>query len=217
MKKVIVAVFAWLVTVFTVNAQVFVGGGLRLGFSNGQSSWSNSENSGSGFGFRISPQVGYYLNDNLAIGVSGYLVNSWSNSKDIYPDNPSNDRESKGFGCSWGVGVFGRYRLMGLGIENLSLLVEGLMEVQGSNNKYTENETTTKYPGDTVYGINARPVLAYKLSDKFEVLAHCDFLTIGCRYQTRNKPDDNYKSKNHSFDLGFNSFSDLHIGFIYRF
>ena len=106
---------------------------------------------------------------------------------------------------------------MGLGIENLSLLVEGSIGVHGGSTKNTENDITTKFPDGTAYGINARPVLSYKLSDKLDVLAHCNFLTIGYSYQTQNRPDDNHKSKAHNFNLGFNSFSDLNIGFIYKF
>ena len=217
MKKVILALFALLVAILTVNAQVFVGGGLGLSFGDGKSSSGSSESSISSFGFSISPQVGYYLNDDFAIGVSGYLGNSWSNNKRVDPNDPTYDREYKSSRVSWGVYVFGRYKLKGLGIENLSLLVEGSMGVQGSNDKHTENEITTKYPGTTVYGINARPVLSYKLLGRLDVLAYCNFLTIGYSYQTQNSPDFNSKSKYHNFNLGFNSFSDLNIGFIYKF
>ena len=217
MKRVIVAIFTLLVTVLAVNAQVFLGGGLGLSFNDGKSSSGSTEYSGSGFGLNISPQVGYYLNDELAIGVSGYLGNSWSNSQRTDPDDPTNDREYKYFSGRWGINVFGRNKLMGLGIENLSLLVEGSIGVQGGSSKNTENEITTKFPGSTVYGINARPVLSYKLSDKLDVLAYCNFLTIGYSYQTQNRPDDKYKHKGHNFNLGFNSFSDLNIGFIYKF
>jgi len=217
MNRVIVAIFILLVKVLTVNAQVFVGGGLGLSFGDGKSSWGSSENLGSSFGLNISPQIGYSLNDDFAMGVSGYLGNTWSNSKSTDPDNPTNDREYKEFRNRWELNVFGRYKLMGLGIENLSLLVEGSIGVQGSNDKRTENKITTKYPGSTVYGINARPVLSYKLSDKLDVLAYCNFLTIGYSYQTQNSSDINHKSKYHIFNLGFNSFSDLNIGFIYKF
>ena len=216
MKRVIVAIFALLVTVFAVNAQVFVGGGLGLSFGSGKSSSSSSENSGSSFGCNFSPQVGCYLNDDLAIGVNGYLGNSWSNNKSI-SDDLTNDRENKSFYNSWGVNFFGRYKLIGLGIENLSLLAEGLIGVQGNNSKHTENEITTKSPCNTVYGINARPVLSYRLSERLDILAYCDFLTIGYSYQTQNMSLTSYKIKSHNFNLGFNSFSDLNIGFIYKF
>jgi hypothetical protein len=217
MKRVIVAIFALLVTVFTVNAQVFIGGGLGLSFGNGKSSGSSHESSASSFGFSISPQVGYYLNNNWAIGVSGSFGNSWSNNKSTVSDGLTNDLEYKYFSNKWGVNVFGRYKLTRLVIEKLSLFVEGSIGVQGSNNKQTENEIITKYPGSTVYSINARPVFSYKLLNKLDVLAYCNFLTIGYSYQTLSRTDINQKSKNHNFNLGFNSFSDLNIGFIYKF
>ena len=213
--RIIISFVVMMAATFSGSAQVFVGGGLGISFSDGNSSWGSTENSGSGFGFNISPQVGYFMKNDLAIGINGYLGNGWSNSKTTDPDDPTNEREYKYFRSSWGVNAFGRCKLMGLGIENLSLLVEGSIGVQGSNDKNTENGITTKYPGTTVYGVNARPVLSYKLSDKLDVLAYCDFLTIGYSYQTRS--DLNYKSKNHNINLGFNSFSDLNIGFIYKF
>jgi len=218
--KVIISLAVMMVSVFAVNAQVFVGGGLGLSFSDGKNSWGSTENSGSGFGLSISPQVGYSLNDDLSMGVSGYLANSWSNNKRTDPDDPPNDREYKYFTGRWGFNVFGRHKLMGLGIENFSLFIEGSIGVQGGSNKQTENEITTKHPGSTVYGINARPVLSYKLSNKLDVLAYCNFLTIGYSYQTQKIPDNNFNSKNHNINLGFNSFSsfyDLSIGFIYKF
>ena len=144
MKKVIVAIFALLVTVLTVDGQVFVGGGLGLNFSDGQSSSGNTESSGSGFGFSISPQIGYYLNDGLSVGVSGYFSNSWSKNTITYPDDPTNDREYKYSSDRWGASIFGRYKLLGLGIENLSLLVEGSIGVQGGKQKQTENKITTE-------------------------------------------------------------------------
>ena len=211
--KVIISFVITMSAMFSASAQVFVGGGLGTSFSDGKSSWGSTENSGSGFGFNISPQVGYFVKDDLAIGISGYLGNNWSDNKRTDPNDPTNDREDKYFSVSWGVNAFGRYKLMGLGIENLSLLVEGLVGVQGSNVKNTENEITTKHPGTTAYGVNARPILSYKLSDKLDVLAYCDFLTIGYSYQTNNNPDLN----SHNINLGFNSFSDLNIGFIYKF
>jgi len=146
-----------------------------------------------------------------------YLGQHWSKNKTIDPNDPTNERYNKYSSEIWAFQVFGRYKLLGLGIENLSLLVQGLIGIQGNYDKQTVNEITTKYPGGTAYSINARPVLSYKLSDRLDVLAYCDFLTLGYSYQTQKRTDNDYKSKNHSFDLGFNSFSNLSIGFIYKF
>jgi len=68
--------------------------------------------------------------------------------------------------------------LLGLGIENLSLLVEGTIGIQGSNINHTENGATENTQGRTVYGINACPVLSYTISDTIDILAHCNFLTM---------------------------------------
>ena len=217
MKRVLIVFIFVLMHLFSGNAQVFVGGGLRLSIGDGKNSWGSTENSGYSFGFSISPQVGYYLNEDWAIGVNCYLANDWSNGNRNDPDDPTYDRNYKSFSNSWGFNFFGRHKLLGLGIENLSLLVEGTIGIQCSNNKYTENGATKNTPGSTVYGINARPALSYKISDKIDVLAYCNFLSMGYNYQTQKNSETNYKFKSHNFNLGFNSFSDMSIGFIYKF
>ena len=202
------------------NAQIFVGGGIELNLSNGKSSLGSADYTGSGFGYNISPQIGYYLNEDWTIGVICKLGSNWSNGKRTDPADPTYDRNYKYFNNSWGFNFFGRHKLLGLGIENLSLIIEGNVGVQGSINKQTENDITTNYHGRTVYSINVLPVLSYKLSDKIDVLAFCNFLSIGYSFQTLKQPDNNYKSKNHNINLGFDSFSsysNLNIGFIYKF
>ena len=111
---------------------------------------------------------------------------------------------------------------LGLGIENLSLLLEGSTGVQATNSKQTENQVNQQTENEIIspaaYGINARPALSYTLSDRIDVLAYCDFLTIGYSYQYKKRTDDNYKSTGHNFNFGVNTFSDLlSIGFIYKF
>jgi len=83
MRRLIVALFALFMTVLTVNAQVFIGGGLGLNFGDGKSSLSSSESTNSSLGFSISPQVGYYLNNDLSIGLSGSLSNRWSKNNPV--------------------------------------------------------------------------------------------------------------------------------------
>ena len=215
MKKLIAEIFILIVTVFTVNAQVFVGGDLGLNFGDVKNSYSYCEDFTSEFGFRISPQVGYYLNDDLAIGVSGHIDKNRSNLKiDFFLPVEGKD---KTVSESWGVNVFGRYKLMGLGIENLSLWVEGSAGVSENSVKGLTTEGMQKKLEGTVYDINVLPVLLYKLSDKIHVLAYCNFLTIGYSYQTQNNTELSVKSKNHNFNFGFNSFSNLSIGLIYKF
>ena len=202
-----------------VNAQVFVGGGLELNFNNGKSSFGSTENSASGFGFNISPQVGYYINEDWAIGVNGIIGRNWSNVNRTDLDDPTINQYFKSFNNSWGFNFFVRNKLLGFGIEDLSLLVECLVGVQGGSNKHIEGEITMKAPGSTVYSINARPVLLYKISNKLSVLAYWNFLSICYQYQTQKNSDNNYIFKNHNFNMGFNSFSsysNLNIGFIYE-
>jgi len=187
---------------------------VNFGFSTGSS--GIIDHSDIYYGLSISPQVGYYLNDDLSIGLSGSIGRDWSNYK-IGSTDPGNNHESESYYDKWGFNVFGRYKLFGLGIENLSLLVQGSTGVQGHNVGQTVNKTNTKFPGGTSYVIKAQPVLSYRLSDRIDVLAYCDFLSLGYRCHTQKIAENNSKLKTHYFDFGFNSVSTLSIGVIYKF
>ena len=223
MKKILVAIIALFLTVFTVRAQVFVGGGLGLSTIESKNSMPGVKLSGSKVGFNFSPQVGYYLNDDWAIGIKGYLDNSWYKGTVDNTGNPQSNYVSKESKNKWGVKFFGRYKLMGLGTERLSLLVEVSAGVEGSADKNTTNGATTKNPFGTDFGISACPVFAYKLSNKFDVLAYCDFLTIGYRYHTLNKSETNEKINSHNFkfdlysDFDLNTLLNWNISLIYKF
>jgi len=95
MKKAGIIFITILMYLLAGNAQVFVGGGLRLSFGDGKSSWGSTENSGNSFGFNISPQVGYSLNDKSSVGVSGFLGNDWSNGNRNDPNDAKYDRNYK--------------------------------------------------------------------------------------------------------------------------
>jgi len=112
MKRVVVAIFALLVTVFTVSSQAFVGGGLGLNIIDGESSLNNGLNSSAtNIGFNISPQVGYYLNNDWAIGIKGSFINSRHNSNAVYADESVSNQSNKYIHYKWGVNIFGHYKL----------------------------------------------------------------------------------------------------------
>ena len=218
MKRLGVAVIALSMTVLTVNAQKFIGGGLGFSFDDGKTSLGKSENLISNVGFSFSPQVGYHLNDDFSIGISGSIGKYKSEEKRIDPYISTN----KIFSNSWSINVFGRYKLLGLGIENLSLLIEGSIYIKESNLKEIENTVNqhieNRVYSPTTFGINSSPVLSYKLSERIDVLAYFNFLSFGCGYYNQTISDTNYKMSGYSFNLGFNSFSDLMtIGFLYNF
>nr|WP_232825638.1 hypothetical protein [Algoriphagus litoralis] len=55
-------------------------------------------------GFTLHPKAGYFVADNLAIGLSGILGSSWSRNKDYDPNIPYNYK--KGNTLNYGGGLF---------------------------------------------------------------------------------------------------------------
>ena len=220
MKKAGVVFIVMVASILVVRAQVFVGGGASLNFTSTERDGMGNITDASGlrFGYSALPQVGFFLNDRMSMGVDVSLSNNWLKSKITDSNDPTNSYEYKTNFFTWGFYVFGQYQLTKLGLENLYLLVKTSIGVSGYFNKYTNDTVIEKQPGSITYSINARPVLSYKLSDRLDILASCNFLTFGYNFQTYKNQDPIHKSKTHNLDLGFNSyFGNLSIGVIYKF
>ena len=219
MKKVIIVCVVLIAAVLTSNAQVFVGGGLGVDFNGGKyKGGSVSIDSPSKFSFNFTPKVGFYLNDNFAIGLEvGLSSTTTKTPKEIY--GWSDDRKVSSFG--WEVGAFARYNL--LGTERLSLLLEGTLGVGGEKSKTKQGSTTQDGDSETMFGISVLPVLQYSLTDRLCLEMSCDFLRWGFLSSTVKDADDyGLKITTNSFGFGVNSgtlsvISILNLGLIFKF
>ena len=114
MRKTIITFILLATSTMAGNAQYFAEGSFSLNFDKEKT--NEVESKGSGYAIRLSPQVGYRLNDKISVG-TGIALNL-SNSKQT-----DSDREVKNF--SWQVSAFSQYKLWGT--EKFSLLLDGLI------------------------------------------------------------------------------------------
>ena len=207
MKKTIISFIVFVAIIMNSNAQVFVGGGLGVEFSGGKSKYGgNSSDLPSTFAFSLSPKVGFYLNDDFAIGLEvGFISETEKETV--------GSTEYKDITTGWGIGAFARYYL--LGGDKLSLLLEGSASFGGLKDKTKGGSTT--YEGDpmTALGIGVLPVLSYSLTDRLNIEASCDFLRFGFQSMTVKDADNSSnKTTTNNFGFGVNSlgFNALPIG-----
>ena len=203
MKKIIILCILITTTIITANAQFFIEGGVNLRSLNTEVLSSTN--------FGISPIVGYWLNENIAVGINPSVGANKEVSDVIYPEDYSLKNRI------WMFSVFGRYKLWGT--EKLSLLVETPVRYGISTLKRKENANTVVDGSHSLFSVYAQPLVSYKLSERFSMVATCNFLNIGFSSST-NK--ENSKSTINQFNFNaqsslFDSLGNISIGFIYNF
>jgi|GEM_PF-2038064 len=207
MKKTIIVFIIIVLTSIAVNAQFFIEGSIGLQYINGNN--SDGVKSPSSFSINISPQAGYWLNENIAIGTNATIGISNSIER---PNEPNIEKRTY---QNWNFSIFGHYKLWGK--EKLSLLIETPVGIGGG----TIKENTKKIISESVIFIKAFPLVSYDLTEEFSIIAKCDFLSFG--FTSNNvKNDVGYKITNNKFDFNlqstfFSSLSNIKIGFIYNF
>ena len=198
-KKVFLMILAAVFTANVVSAQLFVGGSLGFDFMGGKNIvGSNKTDMPSTFAFQIAPRVGYYLNDDFAIGLEVGLTTSTQTTPRVNLDDIK--RSTTG----WNVRAFARYNL--LGTERLSLLLEGGIAIGGIKSKTTIGAITTDSNPISFFNIGVLPVLSYSLSDRLSLEASADLLRLGFSSVTEtNAGNSNLKDRVNLFGFGVNT------------
>ena len=199
---------AAILTANVASAQIFVGGSMGFDYWNGKDSFKGEKQStGSEFEFKIAPRAGYYLNDDLAVGLEIGIAfytnnipegNRWKNS--VIRDG------GKVNIVRWNVGTFARYNLFGT--EKFSMLLEGGIGIGGEKEKLTVGSTINEGAYVFKFNIGILPVLSYNLSDRFSIEASTDFLRLGFQSLTVTDDkgtEDEGKWTNNYFGLGVGS------------
>ena len=199
MKKVLISFILLVTVVLSSNAQVFVGGGLGVEYSNGKSKFGGSSyDLPQTLAYSISPKVGFYLNDNFAIGLEAGFISKTDK------ETVSNI-DYKDITTGWGIGAFARYNMVR--VDRLSLLLEGSASFGELKTKEKAGSNTIDGDPTTVIGVSVLPVLEYSLTNRLSLEASCDFLRLGFQSLT-TKDVDNSSNKVTVNGLGFgvNSF-----------
>jgi len=216
LQKTIIVFFMFSATNVAVNAQYFAEWSLSVNYGDRKVSEGGvTVEDPSSFLIQVSPKVGRKLNDKISVGANPFYILQ----TDKY--NSSEERVERKTQM-WGFTVFGRYRL--LGTEKLSVLVESRMNIGGGNTKEKRElkGLITNNPSSmTTFSIMASPLITYDLSNKFSIMAHCDFLGMGFETSTIKEKETGRKIKNNN--TGFYtqnaifSLAYLYVGFIYKF
>jgi len=216
MKRFVIIAVLLVSGILTASAQLFVGGGLNVGFTGGKFDNGTVEyDKSSSFTFGLSPKVGYYLTEVIAVGAK---FSFYTNSTTYFKGSPFYTEDTKHSDTNWSFGVFGRYGL--IGNDNLLLSLEGGPSYGISSSKTktgdadpVKSKITTNTIDFVVY-----PVLNYRLSDLLSVEATCNFLGLGYVLASQ-KDEDNSDLKNTTsgFALGLNNTSAVSVGLLFKF
>ncbi len=118
-------------------------------------------------GYSLNPKAGFFVADNLAIGVSGIFGNSWSRNRDYDQNIPSQLKKSNSI--TYGAGLFVR-KFMPVN-ENLSFFAEAGSEIFWVNPRVVYNEPAGVESGLSRRTLSAQAVLGlqYLISPKVGV------------------------------------------------
>ena len=210
MKKVILLSIIMFVAV-AANAQLYVGG--SVGVSTSKYKAEGSTDVVSSASFNIFPDFGYRLNNKLDIGLSfGYGASRNPSSYIGGEEDKSTD---------WEIAPYLRYNLVRFG----KLSVLGRAVVFGGRSKAdvyvsgglgsVKTESKISY-----YGLDIKPVMTYSLSDRFDLLADLNFLSLSL-YQTKKDGSGTTTRFNFGIDsnniVGVGGNTLLTVGFLYKF
>lgn len=238
MRKIFIMLATVVCAAMISNAQIFVGG--RLGFNTtggknvikggpegvkDETLKGDPDTQGKPMSWLIAPKVGFFLNDDLAVGIS---IGVGANKTKTFGYNANNKWEElqKQSNFSWELAPFARYYAFRAGKFAVALEAELAFGSTGRG-KVTVGSSTTKGGFKTsTLGFNVRPVLAYSVSEKIDLECNLNFLALG--YNRRVVKDveskDDYKGSKKvysSFDFSVDTdrvvvVAPLTIGAIFK-
>ncbi len=204
MKKILMTMVAAFAAV-SMNAQVYVGGTLGLEMQNKLADKDGSETSG--MTFQIKPEVGYWLDENMAVGIvlgfgttnNGNFINP-EDGKAFAP-NKKLDKSATQFT----IAPYFRYNV--LKFDRVNVFCDGMIDYT-LNQKDSDNKVTR-------FGIHVVPGVAVNLNDKLSFVTKLgNGLGWSSRKVTVGGNDGDAQS---TFGLDLNSLAGLQFGLYYNF
>lgn len=203
MKKIFMTLAAVAVAA-TMNAQVYLGGALGLGFENKLMKQDGSGDA-TGVSFAIKPEIGYNLNEKSAVGiVLGFGLtnntNEMLNRNDSFGQLVVGNRKTDKTAIQFEVAPYFRYKF--LQFEKVDIFFDA--QVGFTYTKLDEWNNTT-------FAVGVRPGIAYTPTDKISFVAK---LGKGIFFQSSKNKDEDARSK---FGLEGNTLGALEFGMYYNF
>ncbi|MBQ9187302.1 MAG: hypothetical protein IJ144_05705 [Prevotella sp.] len=187
-----------------MNAQVYLGGALGLGFENKLLKQDGSGDA-TGMTFAIKPEIGYNLNEKSAVGiVLGFGVTNNSNEMisrgDSFADLVAGNIKTEKSAIQFEVAPYFRYKF--LQFEKVDLFIDAQVGFT-----YTKLDNWN----NTTFGIGVRPGIAYTPTEKISLVAK---LGNGLFFQSSKNKGQDARSK---FGLEGNTLGALEFGMYYNF
>ena len=171
MKKIFAVALVAMMTM-TVNAQVYVGGG--VGFQ------TTSQDGNSETFFKLVPEIGYNLDENWAVGIA---VGYGEHKTTLKSGNLKTTANVKAFE----IAPYARYTFAKF--DKVNLFVDGTVDYLHTDNAGDKNNT---------FSIGLKPGVVVNLNDKLSFVAHAGFLG----YQNSKDDYEGAKAANtFGFDL----------------
>lgn len=195
-----------------VNAQYFAGGSINLSTTHSTDEIGTTTTvDAKSFSTGISPAVGMFLSDKLAIGLE---LNTGFSKRETGVDTKTITKTTY-----FGVSPFVKYYMVKW--NKLSLYGQGTMRT-GFSTTNIESGLTETESKTTSIGFSVFPGLSYDLSDKLSLQTSLNFLGLSCIYNVEK--DDDFDAKTSYTSFGLNADMDnivtignITIGAIYKF
>ena len=202
MKKIFMTLAAVAVAA-TMNAQVYLGGALGLGFENKLIDKDGKD--ATGVSFAIKPEIGYNLNEKSSVGiVLGFGLtnntNQMLNRNDSFGELVLGNRKTDKTAIQFEVAPYFRYKFVQF--DKVDLFIDAMVGFT-----YTKLDEWN----NTTFAVGVRPGIAYTPTDKISLVAK---LGNGLFFQSSKDKDADARSK---FGLEGNTLGALEFGMYYNF
>lgn len=194
----------------SINAQVFLGGGIRFNTANSEHSGSLSTEKTSNYSLGLSPSAGKFLSDKLTLG----LALDFSLSGNKREDNTETISKSSGIGIS----PFLRY--YALKWNKFSVYGQGNIGIRFSRSSVKIAGNTINEPKNTSAYLSIYPGLSYDISDKLSLETSLNILSFGYNYTITKDGSSQEKVSSFNFGAGLGnivSVGAITIGAIFKF
>lgn len=216
MKKIALIAIAMMAFATMANAQLYVGG--TLGIVNNNSKEVDKDNktelNPSVTGFSLSPEVGFFLSDNFAVGL---YINSRFGFVNSRAETPVKVRTT-----SFGLSPYARwYAVKG---EKLGLFLEGQLGWSLEGGKTISGDVTVASPKTNTFGVTIVPGISYDVTENVQLQMHINALGAQFAHSVTKDADGNKEINNNCgltmatrFGSAQNVFDAVSVGFIYKF
>lgn len=230
MKKLFIAL-VFVATGLVANAQLFVGGNIGFGSSNGSSeeiatiggtTESELDYAPRISNFVIAPTVGFMASDVVGFGATI----GWQNEVTKECTNvEEKEFDAKTAFSTFTFAPFFRYVFGDFGKIKLYADAKLPLEFGSSKVQYKDEETLVKEKGPKGFGIGfyIQPAFTYELNEHISFNAELGLLSLGWYHSKMSytEEDDDYKfeavGKTNEFGLNVNNRVPVQFGFVYTF